>query len=277
MPKKERFETTFGEMMAQLGVKKTDLIAPPEPTPRQRKAPAKTPIRPLVDPRDTQPGVDATHRAEVKQLLDTIHALQQQRGQLRVTLQERDQQVETFIEELATARQKMRDMEALRRSDMAQITRLRRELESMTDRCNTATKERDALRRRAQQPPTPPRTQPTLEDSDVSELRRAAFQVAEACADVGINRLVIVGGSPPYHSQLRELFGEALDLRLILGDARRTSKQALSDIAWADVVVIWGGTILSHSTSQLYKGESVLTIAHRGLAGMLRALAAELS
>ena len=280
MPKKKVFVTTFGEMMSQLGVQKTDLLPTPKPAPqrnKQQKKRSMDQVRPLTDPRDARQGPDATHRAEVRQFLDTIHGLQQQRSQLRGTLQERDQQVEAFIEELATARQKMRNMEALRRSDMAQITRLRQALESMTDRCTTATKERDTLRRRAEQRPAPPpKPSPTLKDSEASELRRAAFKVAAACRDIGISRLVIVGGSPPYHSQLRALFGDALSLRLVLGDARRTSKQALSDIAWADVVVIWGGTILSHSTSQLYKGESILTIAHRGLAGMLRALAAEL-
>jgi hypothetical protein len=279
MGQKDRSKTSFGELMSQLGVKKDDLITPKPPKRRKVKRPEA--IQPLVDRRSESP--EATHRAELSQLLETVSDLRQQRDSLRGALQDRDQEVEGFLQELARARGKLRDMEALRRSDMAQISRLRRELESASDQRNTALKDKNTLQRALDRlavpepkaPEVPAILQAPGEDND-SDIRQAAFTVASACQALGVQRLAVVGGSPPYHSRLRTLFGEALDLRLIDGTGRRTLKQARGDVEWADVVIVWGGTLLDHSLSQLYRGEGVLTIAHRGLAGMLRALAEEL-
>lgn len=285
--KKDQFETSFGEMMAQLGVQKADLLKKKAPPPRKSAPPTrkKPDVQPMRDARFEELGAESGHRAEVRQLLETVHELRQQRDRLRGLLSERDQQVEGYLEQLATARLKLREQDDLRRSDMAQIGRLRRELESMTDRHAAAARQRDTLQRsierlRAQQPaPDPAPPSPLLtppDEDDDSDIRHAAFAVATACQDLGIQRIAVVGGSPPYHARLKALFGEALSLRLVDGSERRNLKQARSDIAWADLVIVWGGTILDHSLSQLYRGDSVLTIAHRGLAGMLRSLAEEL-
>jgi len=287
MAKKDPSATSFGEMMSQLGVKKQDLLKKPTPKPatrgatRRRVQPA---ARPLTDPRREAMGSSSTHRAEVNQLLESVNVLQQQRDNLRAALRERDEQVEQDAAAIADMRLKVRNLESLRRTDMDLITRLRRELASATDRLLTVSKARDTLQRTvtrlstAQAAPAPvPVPAPLQAPEGDSDIRQAAFAVASACRGLGVQRLAIVGGTPSYHSRLRELFGDAIALRLVDGAERRTQKQARGDIDWADLVIIWGGTILDHSTSQHYKGDSVTTIAHRGLAGMLRTLADELS
>ena len=82
--------------------------------------------------------------------------------------------------------------------------------------------------------------------------------------DTGI---VIVGGSPPYHRQLREGLDGRLRLRLIPGDRRGQ----LVEYPSADLVLLWVSTILDHRVSAHYpKG---VVIPHRGIARMLMAAA----
>src|SRR5690606_13083945 len=77
----------------------------------------------------------------------------------------------------------------------------------------------------------------------------AVEEMVQACARAGVRRLCIVGGSPEYRHQLTALVAGRLELRLVSGTVGRRKKQAESDVGWADVVVIWGGTELDHKVS----------------------------
>jgi hypothetical protein len=93
----------------------------------------------------------------------------------------------------------------------------------------------------------------------------------EALVAHDLRRLVIVGGSPATHEELRALVGDRLDLRVVSGTDRRTGSEARADLAWADLVVIWGSTQLDHKTSRLYtvpKSDRVVTCARRGIAAL---------
>ncbi|MFG0284660.1 MAG: hypothetical protein ACF8R7_09590 [Phycisphaerales bacterium JB039] len=80
----------------------------------------------------------------------------------------------------------------------------------------------------------------------------AVAEMVSACSRAGVRRLCIVGGSPEYSRQLRQLVGDALELRLIPGNVARTRKQADADRLWAQALVIWGPTMLDHKVSNLY-------------------------
>lgn len=87
----------------------------------------------------------------------------------------------------------------------------------------------------------------------------------------GLRRLVVVGGSPSTHEELRALVGARLELRLVSGTDRRTGREARADLAWADLVVVWGGTELDHKVSKLYTDEKsarVVTCSRRGIAAL---------
>ncbi len=89
-----------------------------------------------------------------------------------------------------------------------------------------------------------------------------------ALASRGLLKLVVVGGSPTTQEKLRELVRDRLELRLVPGTDRRTSTDAKADLAWADVVVIWGGTQLDHTVSKLYtdrRSAKVVTCGRRGI------------
>lgn len=107
-----------------------------------------------------------------------------------------------------------------------------------------------------------------------SDIKRAVRRFEDACLMSGLRQVVVVGGSPKYHRQLGELVRHhRLQLDLIPGDVRRTQRQADHDLAHADVIILWGGTVLDHATSNLYKAKGrarVVSVPHRGIARMLQ-------
>ncbi len=80
---------------------------------------------------------------------------------------------------------------------------------------------------------------------------RALDDLSVVCEAAGLRRLVVVGGSPDTRRELSALNGR-LELRLVDGTERRTRSQADRDLAWADLVVVCGGTELAHKVSTLY-------------------------
>jgi hypothetical protein len=87
----------------------------------------------------------------------------------------------------------------------------------------------------------------------------------------GLRRLAIVGGSPATHRELRRLVDGRVDLQLVDGTARRTSRDARADLRWADLVMVWGGTELDHRVSRLYTAagsDQVVVCPRRGLAAL---------
>lgn len=102
-----------------------------------------------------------------------------------------------------------------------------------------------------------------------SNNRRALRDLVDACAAAGVRRLVVVGGSPALRKELRAELGDALDLRLVDGVERRTKREAQGDLDWADVVLVWGSSILGHKVSTLYTrdggGTPVVTVPRRSI------------
>ena len=115
-----------------------------------------------------------------------------------------------------------------------------------------------------------------------SDIRREARRFVDACLNHGTTRVTIVGGSPKYHRQLRELVQHrVLKLRLVPGDARRSLRQARDDLRGSDLVIIWGATVLDHATSAPYTQQRELgrlhTVQQRGITSMLGAVVDHLS
>ncbi|MDG1484247.1 MAG: hypothetical protein P8R54_31940 [Myxococcota bacterium] len=257
--KEARFETSFSELMTGIGVKKARVA------PQRGTATASEPMA-------------SRDRSERQQLLDSVAELQQQRRALQARVRGHEQRLMAAAEETGLLREKLRTQEAVRQQDLKRMIRQRKELTELRQSNQTLRTQRDNLQRRldAHPAPSPPPvvSVPEPEDSDV---RQAAWRLSEVFRDLNIERLLIVGGSPNYHIQLQALFGDTLQVRLIDGQARRNLKQARADVLWADLAVIWGGTILAHRVSELYTGDSVILIPHRGIVGMMRQLRDALS
>lgn len=96
----------------------------------------------------------------------------------------------------------------------------------------------------------------------------------------GLQRLVVVGGSPSTREDLRATVAGRLELRLVSGTDRRTARDAGADLAWADLVVVWGATELAHRVSGLYTDGGhahVVTCRVRGIAGLAETVLAHLA
>lgn len=109
-----------------------------------------------------------------------------------------------------------------------------------------------------------------------SDIKVAFALLLRASRVAGVTRLVIVGGSPPYHTQLKELSrGTDLKLDLVSGRSKLGKRRARTE---AERVVIWGATILDHGTSAAYEhlGDRLIRVPHRGISRMLREVAAAL-
>lgn len=106
-----------------------------------------------------------------------------------------------------------------------------------------------------------------------SDIAAAWDRFHRTCGEVRVVRVTIVGGSPNYRRQLKDLAqGGAVELNLISGTTRRPRHRAEADVRNSDLVIIWAATELDHSVSAPYSASSggkVLTIGHRGISGML--------
>ncbi len=112
-----------------------------------------------------------------------------------------------------------------------------------------------------------------------SDIARAYQGFVDACRAGGVARVVIVGGSPNYRKQLQALHQphrERLALELRGGKSKRSERRVRGSARSADLVVIWASTIIDHATSNAYQaaGARTLTVPHRGIATMLKAVAA---
>ncbi|MEW5737743.1 MAG: hypothetical protein AB1938_02395 [Myxococcota bacterium] len=109
-----------------------------------------------------------------------------------------------------------------------------------------------------------------------SDNQRAARDLLEACRLRGYSKLVIVGGSPSVREELLRLVGAAIELRLVDGTKARPIEQAKADLAWADVVLLWGSTELHHKVSNQYQDSAqgaarkkLVHVPKRGIAQLL--------
>ncbi len=100
-----------------------------------------------------------------------------------------------------------------------------------------------------------------------AELDRAIAEMLRA----GLRRLVVVGGSPGTREDLLRLVADRIEVRLVSGTDRRTSRDAKADLAWANLVVIWGSTELDHKVSNLYtigSATPVVVCPRRGISAL---------
>ncbi|MDA0270347.1 MAG: hypothetical protein O2798_07575 [Chloroflexi bacterium] len=105
-----------------------------------------------------------------------------------------------------------------------------------------------------------------------SDNTRALNQMSQDLIAAGRPRLLVVGGSPNAHTQLRQsLAGSGVEVETVPGDRPTGSRHARELVDRADVVVIWANTILDHKVSTAFTGvapEKTFTCARRSVSAL---------
>ena len=111
-----------------------------------------------------------------------------------------------------------------------------------------------------------------------SNNRRAVITCVRLLLRKSITRLVIVGGTPNQHAEMKELLGgTGLDLRFVDGTQGHSGKDALANRRWAQLIVVWGPTPLRHAVSDLYTDEPlphlrIVSVSRRSIEALCQAV-----
>lgn len=108
-----------------------------------------------------------------------------------------------------------------------------------------------------------------------SNNRRGAIALAHRMHQLKLDRLLVVGGTPTLHTQIDQLLTpRGIRTRFVDGATGSHSlKDALPNMQWAQIVVIWGASPLPHKVSNLYttappEHVKVVKFARRGIEAM---------
>lgn len=110
----------------------------------------------------------------------------------------------------------------------------------------------------------------------------AVRRLAAAMVAAGATHLLVVGGSPASHAHLRAaLRTPGLQLELVDGTQPPPPVRARALAARADVIVIWGSTILPHKVSALFAHPAdrpkTITVPRRSVEALADAVQAHLA
>jgi hypothetical protein len=103
-----------------------------------------------------------------------------------------------------------------------------------------------------------------------SNNRRAAVAASRDLRACGVRRVLIVGGTVQQHREVEQLL-TGVELQFVDGTRpSHSQKDAVANMAWADLVIIWGPTPLRHAVSNLYTSEPpphlrVVTVHRRSI------------
>lgn len=117
----------------------------------------------------------------------------------------------------------------------------------------------------------------TCEVCGSSNNRRAAMAMVRACQAAKVTRILVVGGVSNTRAEMESLVeGTGIELRLIDGSSgRHTRNDAAPNLAWAQLLVIWGSSPLPHAVSNTYTAErprdlKMITVSRRGVEAICR-------
>ena len=98
--------------------------------------------------------------------------------------------------------------------------------------------------------------------------RRAVNEMLHAMRSKGVKKLLVVGGSPNSRKELERLCNTSCELRFITGEENPVNKKVNAQRDWADIVLIWASTQISHKTTSSLHGPKVITVTRRGITAL---------
>lgn len=96
----------------------------------------------------------------------------------------------------------------------------------------------------------------------------AVQRMAEAMKKAGLKRLLIVGGTPGNRQEILGLLPTWIDVQFVQEETSWNLSTAAQTARWADVIVIWGATPISHKVTELFKTYDRVQMARRGISSL---------
>ena len=96
----------------------------------------------------------------------------------------------------------------------------------------------------------------------------ALEQITQTMKLSGWVNLLILGGSRSTRQSIREALPHSRNIRFVTADSAHSGRVASENKRWADVIVIWASTAISHKVTSHYHGPKTITVARRGVASL---------
>lgn len=112
-----------------------------------------------------------------------------------------------------------------------------------------------------------------------SKDRAALAEIARAMIEARKRHILVVGGTDAKEREIEEKSPPEIEWRVIKGKTGHPDRYYRNHREWADLVVIWGSTELSHKVSAHFDGKGdvgVITVRRRGIATLANEVARHL-
>ena len=113
-----------------------------------------------------------------------------------------------------------------------------------------------------------------------SKDRSSLAAMASALAGANVSKVLIVGGTEAKTREIREKSPTGIEWRFVDGTRSKDDRYFRPARRWADIIVIWGSTVLDHRVSSHFeaKGDSrVITVTRRSIGALAEAVVEHLS
>ena len=113
-----------------------------------------------------------------------------------------------------------------------------------------------------------------------SKDRSSLKEMASALTAAGINKVLVVGGTEAKRREIREKSPPGVDWRLVDGTRSKDDRYFRHNRRWAEIIVIWGSTVLDHRVSSHFesKGDDrVITVTRRSIGALAEAVVEHLN
>ena len=113
-----------------------------------------------------------------------------------------------------------------------------------------------------------------------SKDRSSLMSMASALADANVSRVLVVGGTEAKTREIREKSPPGVEWRFVDGTRSKDDRYFRHNRRWAEIIVIWGSTVLDHRVSSHFesKGDGrVITVTRRSIGALADAVVEHLN
>ena len=113
-----------------------------------------------------------------------------------------------------------------------------------------------------------------------SKDRGSLTSMASALADANVSRVLVVGGTEAKTREIREKSPPGVEWRFVDGTRSKDDRYFRHNRRWAEIIVIWGSTVLDHRVSSHFDGRGdsrVITVTRRSIGALAEAVVEHLN